>query len=217
MNLLIDFINVQEWSVDELLKLHQKYGLYITREGKKQGCDMFLLSRPLQSSLFLFGKDVPTPEYFKEMRAVLPDDEEYDDLFAHFEVLQMEWSVRLEETIKKGPIFDFLNQTMSITHLIFLEGETPWRPQLRRDFYTAKTFEDHLEYDYAYPFIAGCGEDYKAVRTCKNPKCKRWFIYNRPKQLFCSHKCRLDYHNANADKAKRAAIARQKRAEGLWQ
>jgi len=222
MKLLIDFLNIKEWTVENLFGLVQTYGLCIHVRDFEQSYKNWTQFRNFPNH-FYFRKPDAYAAFLQEKGAivVLPEDEEkYQEMFNYLEALQQEdWKQMVEQTIESGPDIDFLNESMKLadielvkrgsTDFICIDGlygaveETyskntydPWKV----DFLYARSaksiaFENFLEFSYLYPFLEGRGEQFRRLKTCKNPDCGKWFVYNRPKQTFCCNDCRHRYNN----------------------
>jgi hypothetical protein len=221
MNLLIDFLNVKEFSAEILLELHQKHGLFHSLWGQRQGYEDKLLSSGfLPGTIFFFDSGCPIAAELKEKGpefAAMPGDEKFKGLFDYLKVLQGVWAERIEATITEGPDLDLLNESEAKAKVVFEPGENRWSVKPRYWLQGAR-FEDYLNFDYLHIFLTGQGEVLKKLRICENQDCGKWFIYNRPKQRFCCDACRKSHwYETEVDKNERARIARQKRENGFWQ
>jgi len=189
MNLLIlDFLSIKTLSVESLLDLFEKH---------KQAS--WFSSKQFPGRYFILDADNPPEiinvDYQDKLDIAWPESEKFATFLEYLGALQDEWKTRVIQTIEQGPDIDFLNEAYRVTQIEFIKGETPWRtravPQSTNQF----VFEDILLFDYLFLFLADLGEWFKKIRACKNPDCARWFMYKRPKQLYCCDKCRLDFHN----------------------
>ena len=89
-------------------------------------------------------------------------------------------------------------------------GVNPWAAEIKYKATFEFTIESSLEADYLKTFIDGRCENFKRLRNCRKKDCQKWFIYTRPKQVFCSDNCRLSFHNTRYIKSGKAAAYMKK-------
>jgi uncharacterized protein YlaI len=197
MKLLIDFLNVKSWTVDELLTLFKRHSIKWSVAGYAQGYENHFDSKAFPGRLFFLERSSFCDDLIESgVDVVTPDDiEGYDRFFNHFEDVIQEWFERMGRTVKDGPDVDILNQTMKIARIGVSNDKNPWVAELTYQGGDAFFIEDVLALDYLKTFVEGQGSVIKKARLCKNPQCFSWFIYNRPKQLYCCDTCRLGHHN----------------------
>ncbi len=198
MDLLLDFLNIKAWNIEALFGLYKDHGLYVSEAGYKQGYEFSSCFEGFLPNLFFFFMpDDPFAASLLEqgIDVCLPGDERYQELFDYLTTLQSEWGKAINFTVEHGPNFDFLNYTMSLVDIRLAQGANPWDAMFEHDRGQITPFEQFLEFDFLQPFLVGQGKQYKKLRVCKNPDCGKWFIYNRPKQLYCNETCRHNYHN----------------------
>ncbi|MFW6052970.1 MAG: hypothetical protein ACOC8I_03570 [Desulfosalsimonas sp.] len=219
MNLLIDFVNVREWSVETLFNLHKKHDLcksvfpmptYI--KNMLYQYNKAMDSEAFPGRRFFFENDDFATERIKAgLDTVLPDDtKRYQELFKCLRGLQKHLLSLIEDTVKEGPQPSTLNKTIEIVGIKveFRKSKNPFKPSLKQ-YKNITTIEDMLFFDYLHPFLVDKGEQFKKLRTCKNSDCGAWFLYNRPKQVYCSDACR--HANNNRTKIKSGYLAAHQR------
>ncbi|MBC8393443.1 MAG: hypothetical protein H8E17_12860 [Deltaproteobacteria bacterium] len=223
MNLLLDFINTKSWTIDRLLDFHKTHGLYSTVHGQELGYETKLVSESHQGCIFWFKED----EVSLKMAAatdlsVLPGDPRYQELFAYLLRMRDLWIDSIKNTITDGPNISFLNSIANRSRFQVNEGASPWAVEVGNFWTEDSTFEVYLEADYLRVFLTGKGDLLKKLKICQNEDCSKWFVFNRPKQIYCCDKCRLAYHNSKNSKDEnirkaRAENVRKGRAEGKYQ
>ena len=215
MNVLLDFVNVKEWNCDALSGLPKLCRTYSTQPGKEPGKETAIASGILQLNFILEPMTEDSKGmWMNDFDNVLPGDHRFNDLFAHLADIQKKWVDIILQTAANGPDIGFLNIIADQGVFAITPGTNPWAAGIKYKATSEFTIEGSLEADYLRTFIAGRGENFKKLRQCRKLDCGKWFVYNRPKQIFCSDKCRLDHHNAiyTAD-GRAAAHQRKGRAE----
>ncbi len=203
MKLLLDFLNVSNWTLEKLEALfrkHQLYGYYSYYNDRKDFYSdyydtRFITRKFPQRVYFIEVSDRERELIRPDADVVFPENENgYKELFAYFKDLQANWVKELQGTVK-GPDLDYINKIGESASIRFESGKKPGTvvPIQRRGYTT--TFEGFLEYDYIFPFITGQNDLYNKLRFCANPQCKKIFLYKVPKQKFCCEDCRHAYHN----------------------
>lgn len=223
MNLLLDFMNTKAWDVESLFNFIRKHGFISTQAGWELGYEEKVTTAKYPNYIFwLKESEVALKLAAVSDIAVLPGDPRYQDLFAYLLKMRALWDGVIKKTITEGPNFSFLNAISHHTQFSVNEGPTPWTVEVG-NFCTDQTlFEDFLEADYLRVFLTGQGDLFKKLRICQNEDCSKWFVFNRPKQIYCCDKCRLAYHNFKNSKDEdirkaRAENVRKGRAEGKYQ
>jgi hypothetical protein len=217
MNILIDFVNTETWNPEALLDLHKKHGMYYTIEGQKKGYAESFFFEKFKGKNFCPNRDESSMRLSSDGPGwcVFPGDKEYEGLFDYLGTLQTEWNKRIKQTVKSGPETKFLNEIANRVKFVFESSQNPWDVKLSNFWNEQGTFESYIEFDYLKEFLAGQGEKFKRLRTCR--ECKNWFLYNRPKQISCSDKCRFAFGNRKKTPVEKAAYMKQKRDEGKYQ
>jgi len=209
---LLDFLNVREWTPEQLLIFFKDHGAIESLYGHHHGHDAWVKSRAFPDKRFCLSS---TDEAVVDLSLhhagfILPEDPEYQ-IFADYlkNELRSDWIQRIAEYQDSGELsqkyMDHLRSSLTVS--------------FNNDFSihaycNTCELESWLERDF-FNFIAfGGGGIFKKFRECKNPECRQWFLYNRPKQEFCSDKCRRNYWNRkNIDSGYIRDFIRRKREE----
>ena len=213
MKMLLDFLNVKEWTLHSLREFWLSNPLapepYIFTKYRPNGI-------PDSKQVVIWLEELKGGSFLGEDRHIIKAGEtDCLPFYKYLETGQAEWTDRLQSTIEKGPDRMWLTQTlMKDERILYQETDDPWRLKIGIWTMGMPLIEHRLILSYKEPFIDGTGEQYRKIRQCRKPDCKKWFVYNRPKQKFCSNKCRLDFHNAIYKKDGSAAAHQRKgRAE----
>jgi hypothetical protein len=220
MDLLLDFVNVKQWSCNELLSIFKKYKLFFSADGAERGYELSFYTRDpdFKDIRFFLIDDKHAREAEKAGFGVLPDDPRYNDLFKWLEVMQKTWRDYLTLNIDEGPNFHFLNSIAERTRFTIGPGTGKFDIRLDKHYADTIFIEDFIEFDYLMTFVTGQGEKFKRLRICQKTDCRKWYIYKHPKRVFCCDKCCKDFHNFEKNKSgKQAEYMRRKRAEGKYQ
>ncbi len=215
MNLLLDFLNVEDWTVEKLLILFKEHQIWASIAGRKQGYESNFMTKFFVDTFF-FLEDSSFYMSLKEsgVSVVAPwDISGYSSFFVYFNCILQEWHTRISYTIEHGPDIDFLNKNINIAKFKMQPGENPWDVQL--SYYETKhvVIEDILILDYVRTFLKNNGHVFKKLKRCEN--CNHWFRYDRSTKKYCTDDCRLKANNRK--KIESGALARfmkKKRDEG---
>ena len=224
MNLFLDFMNTKVWDMKSLFDLIKKHGFIHSQAGWELGYEEKFLTSAYPHCIFWLKEDDEDALKLAAVTdlSVLPGDPRYQGFFAYLLKLRAVWDGVIKKTITEGPEISFLNEITNHTRFLVSEGPTLWTVEVGNFWTDQSVFEDYLEADYLRVFLTGQGGLFKKLRTCQNEECSKWFVFNRPKQIYCCDKCRLAYHNSknakNEDIRKaRAEKVRKGRAEGKYQ
>lgn len=97
--------------------------------------------------------------------------------------------------LSTGDIGEFDPDTNSERSFYFTEGEDTWKPGVYFSRLGGGTVESFVDAEIVQTLLVEKGELFSKVKKCKYNGCKKYFLYNRPKQVFCSNNCRMTYHN----------------------
>ena len=184
--LLLDFINVKDWTVDELKQFQLEYNLPFSLHGENtHGLD-FIRFRDEALGCFITDDDFPAKYWQKH---------DYEVCFNRLKALQKEWHEIMIDASKEGPNIDPLNIITERSKFHFVRTTDPFAPSIGPFAFSYENFEDVLDYAFLHIFTSGMGKTLQRLRVCKYDSCNKLFIYHIRKQLFCGNKCRYDYNN----------------------
>jgi len=229
---LLNFLNVEQWTPETLLQYAKDHGENQTLHGVQHGHDPWVESRVFPGKRFCYDPNDrsaidlnaagPAQELgFKNgqvclvdkeyvLKYTLPGESEYQDFLDYLGAqLRAEWIDRIREYQEKGKLsgeyMDHLRATLTIS---FFNDFRVYA------YCNVSQIEAWLERDFFNTIAFGGGDIFKRFRSCKNPQCGKWFLYNRPKQESCSDDCRRNYHNRkNIDSGYIRDFIRRKREE----
>ena len=185
--------------------------------GQKRGYELLLKTRAFPDCLFFLESNTFADDIAKAGQGILPGDSRFNGLFEHLGMLRDEWIQRLDETRSNGPDISFLNEVAKRTRFQVTAGKKPFSVEVDNYFDSGMMFEDFIESEYLKIFITGRGDVFKKVRVCRYDQCRKWFVYNRPKQRACCDGCRMAFHNERYVKSGKAAEYMKKgREKGLY-
>lgn len=187
IDLLIDFVNVKEWSKAELFNLTVKHRLITSLFGEKNGYEDYVQVRQIAERFCCIGSGEPDPLF---LNFLAPEKDFFDALTD----LQAHWRAILKHTREQGPDVAFLNEIAMRAEWQLIETANPLSPRVGPFHFRAGTLDEWLEFRYL-DAITERGADFLRLRACNNPACEKMFLGNRPKQKFCENSCRHHYHN----------------------
>ncbi|MDA3897335.1 MAG: hypothetical protein PF482_14460 [Desulfobacteraceae bacterium] len=206
MKLLLDFVNTKKWNIDTLTAFFKKYGFVISMAGYNQGYELQFITRAFPENIFRLESDDHSINGI-----IIPGDDRFNDFFEYLQtIIRDVWIERLMDTKERGPDISLMNEIAKRARFEISEGKKPFLVEVGNYYHDGMMFEEFLEAEYLKIFMTGQGDRFKKLRICRKPDCGKWFIYNRPKQNFCSDKCRLDFHNAIYKEDGRAAAHQRK-------
>jgi len=230
--LLLDFCNIQEWSVKKISKLYDKYKIIHTVEGSEHGKELFCSTKHKEKWRYYFSEDISlflgetTLEF-----CISPDRPEYKELREMLQKSQSEYRAFLNECIDGNLKLAFVNNLMKshFSHnvsekfpIFFRDNPTnKWTPDFIFDDYYLSTIESYIAWEIFEISLGRIKSPIKkksSVFECIGicDWCENYFLYKRKTKRFCSSKCRLDY-NYEKDMAsgKRQKYGRKWREENI--
>lgn len=217
MNILIDFCNIKEWTVDAIGGIYRRHGVKHTMQGDKDGVESFAVSRHIPGMFFHFDNldrdrvvlDKQTenmPEDIAEgWRSFwpFPGDEGFDRIFDALAKSQTEYRAFLDECIRGNLDLNFVNSRIALFNeekrnydIKFEPGNTTWTPNLWLFPQSICSIEEYIDtYGIIFPLYRGEGGMFSLTMKCKH--CGNYFFAKTKRAEFCSDQCRKDYFRLN--------------------
>ena len=229
--LLLDFCNIKNLTLDEILSLQIRHKISHTIAGELQGYEDYCRSirDPKKRWFWLVenkvGKDMKdkaseSTKYF----IVLPSDKESNDVINFFKLSQNEYKQFLDNYIKGSPDISFINKLKSYFKLIkfeYIKSNNDWSLEIvydEEEEVYIRTFEDYVNWEIFRLFLTGQGKIFSQIKKCK--WCSSYFLYRRKDQKYCSEKCSSNCRGSRFDEEHpdyRKEYVKKGRKEGRYQ
>lgn len=200
-SLLISFVNVKEWTEDNLINFQNNHHFNFTSFGDTDGHD-YIFFRNCKSRYYINNKNAHS---YLAMSVI-----DFDECFKRLNELQDKWRKILLNTSKVGPDIDFLNIISERVKYNIVPTKDCMVPNIGAYNVNFNNIEDVLEYAYLDIFVLRVGRFFYRLRVCKNESCENLFIYKRPKQKYCNDTCRISFNNKLRTEDGRAAEHQRK-------
>lgn len=220
MNILIDFCNIDEWTVDDLSGIYRRHGIKHTLQGDADGVESFALSSRIPGVRFYFydlerwrreiDKDVERlgeidGDSARKLREhnLFPGDEGYNGIFKALEESQKDYEAFIGMCSLGNLDLGFVNSrivAMSKNErkfdIKFQPGETTWSPYLWLFPQNIRSIEEYIDiYGIVFPLYRGEGEMFSLTKVCRH--CGKYFFAKTKRAEFCSDQCRKDNFRLN--------------------
>jgi hypothetical protein len=235
--LLLDFCNIQEWSVKKISWLYDKYKIIHTAEGRKQGKELFCFTKHEEKGRYYFLEDIPL--FLGEITRKFcfpPSHPKSKNLWEMLKKSQHEYRAFLDQCIKGRLNIEYINNLSEGVSIRFTNNpKNKFLPFYSFEMQEINNIESYVELDIlnislnrAGPWIEDMkirnidlkkGERSLVGRIRKCPNCNKYFIYNKnPTRKYCDNKCKNSYYNKQEDtKAKQKKKIYEERAKGRYQ
>ena len=208
--LLLDFCNIQEWSIEKISWLYDKYKIIHTAEGRKQGKELFCSTKHKEKWRYYFSEDIPlflgetTLEF-----CIAPDRTEYKDLWEMLKKSQLEFRTFVDDCRNGKLNLEFINNLMNQHFIHNISEKFPiyfrenrinkWMPEMWFDDYFLGNIESYIAWEVFEISLGRIKSPIKkksSVFECieKCEWCDNYYYYYRKTKRFCSKKCQQDYN-----------------------
>lgn len=217
MNILIDFTNIDEWTVDAIAGIYRRYGIKHTGQGDADGSESFVASRHIPDVNFnvdrldqgramleqqVGGRHDAGAMSFRS-HWLFPEDEGFERIFKALEESQKEYQDFLGRCILGNLDLGFVNSRIALLNkdnrgydIKFEPGETTWTPNLWLFPQNIRSIEEYIDtYGIIFPLYRGEGEMFSLTRVCKH--CGNYFLAKTKRAEFCRDQCRKDHFRHN--------------------
>jgi hypothetical protein len=212
--LLLDFCSVQEWNVEEISGLYDKYKIIHTPESSEHGCEQFCTTKHKENRRYYFIEDFPMSFDPKAHKFYIsPDRPEHSELWEMLEKSQSEYRSFLDECIEEKLDIEYINNLSEGVSIRFTNNpQYKFLPYYSFELPRINNIESYVELDIlnislnrAGPWIEDIeilnidlrkGERSLIGRIRKCPYCEKYFIFTkRAARKYCDDICRYSYHN----------------------
>lgn len=213
MNILIDFVNVQHWTVEAIAGIYRRYGVKHTGQGDADGYESFVSSRNIPDINFNVdnldrGKSILEQQVgglhdagAMSFRShwLFPGDDGFARIFDALAKSQEEYRGFLDECIRGNMDLNFVNSRISLLNqdtrgydIKFQPGDTTWTPNLWLFPHSIRSIEEYIDtYGIIFPLYRGEGEIFSLTMRCKH--CGNYFLAKTKRAEFCRDQCRKDH------------------------
>jgi hypothetical protein len=208
--LLLDFCNIQEWSVEKISGLYDKHQIIHTAEGNKHGKEFFCSTKHKEKWRYYFTEEIPPIlGDLDDTFCISPDRSEYMELWEMLKISQSEFRTFVE-VCRNGKLdLEFINNLMNQHFIHNISEKFPvyfrknrinkWMPEIGFDDYFLGDIESYIAWEIFEISLGRIKSPIKkrsSVFECigKCDWCDNYYYYNRNTKRFCSTKCRQDYN-----------------------
>jgi len=235
--LLLDFCNIQEWSVEKLSGLYDKYRIIHAPMSLEYSSEPYCKTKHKEECRYYFVEDILKDlDLIGHKHYISPGRPEYDELWKMLEKSQFEYRSFLDECIKGKLNIEYINTLSEEVSICFTNNpQNIFLPYYSFNLPEINDIESCVELDIlnislnrAGPWIEDMeilninlrkGESSLIGRIRKCPNCNKHFIfYKKPTRKYCDDTCKNAYHNEKEGaKAKQKKKIYEERAKGRYQ
>jgi hypothetical protein len=235
--LLLDFCNIQDWSIEKISGLYDKYKINNDPMSRAYSKGLFCKTKHKEEYRYYFIGDILTDlDPIGHKYYISPDRPEYDELWKMLQKSQSEYRAFLDKCIKGKLNIEYINTLSEGVSIRFSNNpENIFLPFYSFELPKINNIESYVELDVLNISLNRAGpwiEDMEIFnidlrkrerslvgRIRKCPYCNKYFIfYKSPTRKYCDDTCKNAYHNEKEGaKAKQKKKIYEERAKGRYQ
>ncbi len=193
--LLLDFCNLRDITHNAILDVHKKHRIIHTIDGNNKGYEESCFSKQDPDKRVWLLLESEETKRFKNNNpgfVILPSEKRGDEILRFLQESQIEYKNFLNKCIEGQFDLEFINKIIKDFSEIGLrlnKSIHEWTPSVVYEIEYLRTFESYIDWEILDIIFLHLGSIFQTVRACNWQKCRKYFLYKRKDQKYCSSNC----------------------------